>query len=67
MPEIRKYTSASTPVILVGTKEDLLESSETKVDFKTALRAATEMGCSKFLPCSSLTHWALSESLMKPF
>ncbi|KAI1708215.1 ras family domain-containing protein [Ditylenchus destructor] len=57
MPEIRKYTGERTPVVLVGTKEDLVESSpiDNRVDVKTAQRAASEMGCDKFLTCSSLT------------
>ncbi|KAH7730544.1 Protein CRP-1 [Aphelenchoides avenae] len=61
MPEIRKYAGSETPVVLVGTKEDLYESTkpQDRVDWKTAQRLADEMGCAKFLACSSLTHRGL--------
>jgi small GTP-binding protein len=61
LPEIRKYAGSETPVILVGTKEDLYEGTKPhdRVDWKVAQKVADEMGCTKFLACSSLTHRGL--------
>uniref|UniRef100_A0A7I4YSQ8 Ras domain containing protein n=1 Tax=Haemonchus contortus TaxID=6289 RepID=A0A7I4YSQ8_HAECO len=63
LPEIRKYAGDNVPVLLIGTKEDLMDSSHEKqrVTFDTARRAAHEMGCIKFLPCSALTHRGLKQ------
>lgn len=46
MPEIRKYAGATTPVLLIGTKEDLTDAPENRskrIDFKNAQRAANEV------------------------
>lgn len=46
LPEIRKYAGDEVPVLLVGTKEDLMENAPEKerVSFDTARRAAAEVG-----------------------
>lgn len=63
LPEIRKYAGDNVPVLLIGTKEDLLESPAEKqrVTFDVARKTAREMGCVKFLPCSALTHRGLKQ------
>ncbi|VDK64999.1 unnamed protein product [Cylicostephanus goldi] len=45
MPEIRKYAGDNVPVLLVGTKEDLLETAndEQRVSFDAARRAASQV------------------------
>ncbi|KHJ96235.1 Ras family protein [Oesophagostomum dentatum] len=50
MPEIRKYAGDNVPVLLVGTKEDLLDSAreEDRVSFDTARRAASQVSANSF-------------------
>ncbi|PIO77622.1 Ras family protein [Teladorsagia circumcincta] len=69
LPEIRKYAGDNVPVLLIGTKEDLLDSSDERqrVTFDTARKAAHEMGCIKFLPCSALTHRGLKQVFDEAF
>ncbi|CAJ0590548.1 unnamed protein product [Cylicocyclus nassatus] len=69
MPEIRKYAGDNVPVLLVGTKEDLLETAtdEQRVSFDAARRAASQMGCMKFLACSALTHKGLKQVFDEAF
>lgn len=45
LPEIRKYAGDNVPVLLVGTKEDLLDSAkeQDKVSFETARKAAAQV------------------------
>ncbi len=45
MPEIRRFVSTEVPVLLVGTKEDLIENSppELLVDIQRAAEVATEV------------------------
>ncbi|VDL80444.1 unnamed protein product [Nippostrongylus brasiliensis] len=49
LPEIRKYAGDNVPVLLVGTKEDLMESANEKqrVTFDTARKAAHELAPSE--------------------
>ncbi|KAE9417388.1 hypothetical protein Angca_009116, partial [Angiostrongylus cantonensis] len=69
LPEIRKYAGDNVPVLLVGTKEDLMESTDERkrVSFEAARKAAHEMGCVKFLPCSALTHRGLKQVFDEAF
>ncbi|EYC44718.1 hypothetical protein Y032_0453g1726 [Ancylostoma ceylanicum] len=69
LPEIRKYAGDNVPVILVGTKEDLLDSAkeQDKVSFEAARKAALQMGCLKFLACSALTHKGLKQVFDEAF
>ncbi|ETN84320.1 Ras family protein [Necator americanus] len=69
MPEIRKYVGDNVPVLLIGTKEDLLDSAQEqdKVSFDTARKAAAQMGCVKFLSCSALTHKGLKQVFDEAF
>ncbi|VDM48401.1 unnamed protein product [Toxocara canis] len=57
LPEIRKYVGSQTPIVLVGTKEDLVESTppSEKVDPVTAQQVADSIGAVSFVQCSSLT------------
>ncbi|PAV86633.1 hypothetical protein WR25_23326 [Diploscapter pachys] len=68
VPEIRKYAD-STPIFLVGTKDDLTESSmeNDRVSYGEAKRVAAELGCVKFLPCSALTHKGLKRVFDEAF
>uniref|UniRef100_A0A1I7XP48 Ras-like GTP-binding protein RhoL n=1 Tax=Heterorhabditis bacteriophora TaxID=37862 RepID=A0A1I7XP48_HETBA len=45
LPEIRKYAGDNVPVILIGTKEDLLDhaSEKEKISNETARKAANEV------------------------
>ncbi|PAV59834.1 hypothetical protein WR25_09957 [Diploscapter pachys] len=68
VPEIRKYAD-STPIFLVGTKDDLTESSmeNDRVSYGEAKRVAAELDCVKFLPCSALTHKGLKRVFDEAF
>uniref|UniRef100_A0AC35GSM4 Uncharacterized protein n=1 Tax=Panagrolaimus sp. PS1159 TaxID=55785 RepID=A0AC35GSM4_9BILA len=61
LPEIRKYVGEDVPILLVGTKEDLLDSVQPneRVDNKWAQQAAKDMGCVSYYACSALTHRGL--------
>uniref|UniRef100_A0A8R1I514 Uncharacterized protein n=1 Tax=Caenorhabditis japonica TaxID=281687 RepID=A0A8R1I514_CAEJA len=61
LPEIRKYAGDNVPVMLVGTKNDLLENSESQnvVSEEYAKKVAAEIGCLKYFSCSALTHKGL--------
>ncbi|GMS80754.1 hypothetical protein PENTCL1PPCAC_2929 [Pristionchus entomophagus] len=63
MPEIRKYAQDKIPVILVGTKSDMLEKADpsTTVSHEEAHRTAQKLGCAKYIACSSLTHLGLKQ------
>ncbi|GMT12135.1 hypothetical protein PFISCL1PPCAC_3432 [Pristionchus fissidentatus] len=63
MPEIRKYAQDKIPVILVGTKSDMVEKADasTTVSHDEAQRTALKLGCAKYVPCSSLTHQGLKQ------
>ncbi|CAI5453697.1 unnamed protein product [Caenorhabditis angaria] len=72
MPEIRKYAGENVPVLLVGTKSDLMEdySSNPKHEIVTedqARKMANEIGCIKYLGCSSLTHKGLKQVFDESF
>lgn len=49
--EIRAATSLTTPILLVGLKEDL----EARVDRKMAAKVGHDLGCTKLVTCSALT------------
>ncbi|CAD6186612.1 unnamed protein product [Caenorhabditis auriculariae] len=62
VPELRKYAGDNIPIVLVGTKEDVVESSpapKDAVSHDLARRVALEIGCVKYLACSALTHKGL--------
>ncbi|KJH47066.1 Ras family protein [Dictyocaulus viviparus] len=69
LPEIRKYAGDNVPILLIGTKEDLMESVDERkrVSFESARKAAHEMGCVKFLACSALTHRGLKQVFDEAF
>ncbi|TKR66789.1 hypothetical protein L596_023028 [Steinernema carpocapsae] len=67
--EIRKYVGSHTPVLLVGTKEDLHSSglAVNRVDLDNARAIASEIGAVNFLTCSSLTHRGLKRVFDEAF
>ncbi|CAI4224779.1 unnamed protein product [Auanema sp. JU1783] len=69
LPEIRKYQGENVPIILVGTKEDLIDSTDSRkvVSLNQAAKVASEHGCFKFLPCSALTHRGLKRVFDEAF
>uniref|UniRef100_A0A1I7U6Z7 Rho family small GTPase n=1 Tax=Caenorhabditis tropicalis TaxID=1561998 RepID=A0A1I7U6Z7_9PELO len=69
IPEIRKYAGDNVPIMLVGTKNDLVETSDLHnvVTEDYAKKVAHEIGCHKFFSCSALTHKGLKRVFDESF
>ena len=59
-PEV-KENAQGVPIILVGTKIDLLETCPSPVNSEDAERLAVEIGASKYLTCSAKTQTGLKK------